>query len=82
MKAATKTKKAVAEKMLNVLLGKGVSFMCVLVAKESFTGVRFPSEEGIFTSLKGQSKKRAIDPHQLQNFRFRKNFQINKPAET
>ena len=37
--------------------------MCVLVTKESFTGVWIPSEERIFTSLKGWSQKRATDPH-------------------
>ena len=42
-----------AKTKLNVVLGKGVSFMCVVLAKGRFTGVRFPSEEGIFTSLKG-----------------------------
>lgn len=55
--------------------------MCVLVTKESFTGVWIPSEERIFTSLKGWSQKRATDPHQLQNFRLGKNFEINKNAE-
>ena len=38
---------------LDVVLGKGVSFMCVVVPKDSFTGVRLLSVEGIFTSLKG-----------------------------
>ena len=31
--------------------------MCGVVAKDRFTGVRFPSEEGTFTSLKGQSEE-------------------------
>jgi len=56
--------------------------MCVAVVNDGFIGVQFPSEEGIFTSLKGSRQKRAADRHKFQKFRFRKNFQVNKTTET
>ena len=71
-----------AKTKLNVVLRKGVSFMCVVAARGGFIGVRLLSEEEIFTSLEGKSQKRATDPHKLRNIRFRKKFQINKITET